>query len=199
MDYKSIAAVYADCFDKFGATNKGIDWPDQREVNKRYEAALAIVPVSVGTLLDVGCGYGGFFEYLSNSNIPVHYTGLDINENYIKYCKKKYYGVKFIVRDILEEGLNFRSDYVILNGVLTAKYDLSHDHMLEFSRKLVTACFEQCDYGLAVNFTSPCAEAKEKLFRPSFDEVGDLASELTSKFVIDHSYLPFEQMLYLYR
>lgn len=198
MSYLSIAKVYEDCFKKHGATCKGIDWPVQKEVETRYTEMLK--PVTDGsTLLDVGCGYAGLFEHIRKHKHSVKYSGLEINQPQYEYCVKKYPDIEFLLCDILKEEVDLSFDFVIMNGVLTAKYDLSFEEMYEYSKSLIAKCYKICRSCLSVNFTSPFAEKKDKLFSPSFCQVGDIAHQLTDKFCINHSYLGFEQCLYLYK
>lgn len=199
MSYLSIAKTYEDCFKKHGATCKGIDWPVQEEVEMRYAEMLK--PVTDGsTLLDFGCGYAGLFEYIKKHKSSVVYSGLEISQSQYNYCVNKYPDVEFFLCDVMQEDAEFSFDFVVMNGVLTAKYDLSFEEMYQYSRSLIGKCYNICRSCLSVNFTSPFADKKrEKLFSPSFCQVGDIAHQLTDKFSINHSYLGFEQCLYLYK
>ena len=197
--YKQIAKVYSDCFDRYGPTCKGLDWPCEEEVFLRYEAIASIIAPGA-SVLDFGCGYAGLLDFFIDCGRPVNYTGLDINSNYIDYCRSKHASTTFLIQDVMENDLVDDYDYIVLNGVLTARYSVSHESMLEFARDLLERCFLHCNQGLAVNFTSPYSNKhKDKLFCPTLDEVGSIACGLTSVFQINHSYLPFEQMLYLYK
>ncbi len=199
MNYLSIAKIYANLFDIHGPICKGIDWPNEAEILARYAAMIHWIP-NEANILDFGCGYAGLLKYLIENNIPINYIGLDINSNYIEYCKNTYPEINFYCVDIIREKFDCEVDYIVMNGVLTAKYNLCQSEMAFFANDLLRKCFSMCKKGMAINFTSPyCNKHKNKLFCPNLNEVGDMATSLTKKFIIDHKRLPYEQILYLWK
>lgn len=199
MNYLSIAKTYEIIFNKYGASPKGIDWPNEKKNKLRYEFFLKIIKPDNFSILDFGCGYAGFLNYIKNKkNKKIKYFGLDINKNCINYCKSKYPNFYFICCDILTNKINLKTDYVLMNGVLTAKYNLSDEKMLKVAEDLIRSCFSICKKELFVNFHSPyITKFKKKLFHPSFEVVAKIAKKNTNKFEIIHGQIPFEQILVL--
>jgi SAM-dependent methyltransferase len=199
MSYASIARVYENLFKQYGATCKGVDWPNQEETEIRYSEILKPV-TDESTVLDFGCGYAGLLEHIKRHRPSIQYYGLEINQPQYEYCLASYPQTKFFLCDVLKEDHDLHFDFVVMNGVLTAKYDLSFDEMYDYSNSLIEECYKICKFCLSVNFTSPFADKKnDKLFYPSLSQVGDIASRITKKFSINHNYLEFEQCLYLYK
>lgn len=63
-------------------------------------------------VLDVGCGFGNLLEYLPHD---INYVGIDINQNYINYAKKKYnLRGRFICADVTKLRLKEEKFDVIL-------------------------------------------------------------------------------------
>jgi SAM-dependent methyltransferase len=199
MSHLKIAQVYKDCFDRHGPTHKGVDWPNERDISTRYDKILNLIPVG-SSVLDFGCGYGGLLNRIQNRQINLEYTGLDINDNYINYCRSVYHNHRFHLCDVLSDECVLKADFLVLNGVLTAKYDLGQSEMHYLVQRILSICFGMCKVAVIVNFHSPHLDKPNpKLFCPSLDDVAKIAVGFTKKFLIDHSYLDFEQLLVMWR
>jgi ubiquinone/menaquinone biosynthesis C-methylase UbiE len=57
----------------------------------------SIIPFANKRILEVGCGWGSFFDFGFTCQ---KYTGIDINENFIKIAKQRYSAHEFICIDI---------------------------------------------------------------------------------------------------
>lgn len=80
-----------------------------------------------GTVLDVGCGFGGTLQYLKQQGFKKLY-GIDINEDSILYAKKKYSDIQFEVLDALNVDAFFLKktfDLIILFNSIYAIQDKS--------------------------------------------------------------------------
>lgn len=192
VKYSQICRHYENCFEKYGATHKGVDWPSEDQMLLRYNELLKIVKSTPCTLLDFGCGLAGL-RGVCNENIK--YFGLDISRKFIDYCESKYKDNRFFCIDVLKTPLDMKFDYIIMNGVLTAKFSLTHEEMMDYAKQLIKKCFSMCNKGLAVNFTSPFAtKHKDKLFCPHFSEI--IEAEVSTNFVVKHDYLSYEYAIF---
>ena len=59
--YLDIINHYESCFNKYGDSHKGVDWPKLEDVDKRYQVMLDIIKFDKfnffsPSLLDFGCG-----------------------------------------------------------------------------------------------------------------------------------------------
>lgn len=113
-----------------------------------YKCMLDMAP-SIGgsTVLDFGCGKGDFYGFLQQNNIPVSYTGVDLNPGLIDLAKQKYPGVPFSVFDITTEALTDTFDYIFLCGV----FNLKVQGLDELIRLTLKKLFSHCRIGLAYN------------------------------------------------
>ena len=67
------------------------------------------------SIIDIGCGYGAFFEFLSNrgSNDICTYFGYDVSIEVIKFCKERYLSrATFFTGSIP----TFKADFIIMSG-----------------------------------------------------------------------------------
>jgi SAM-dependent methyltransferase len=91
---REIAATFNSRFDAYGPTPEASLWFNKSRQLARFskltEAIVSRVSNTEVTIGDVGCGYGGFLDYLAkhNSEIRFKYYGYDIADRVIAYCSK---------------------------------------------------------------------------------------------------------------
>ena len=92
-------------------------------------------------------------------------------------------------------------DYIVMNGLFTAKCDLSFEAMLEYFQRLVRRVFAKARKGIAFNVMSKQVDwEREDLFHLPFDMLASfLAREVSRHFVIRHDYGLYEYTTYVYR
>lgn len=88
-----VARAYARRLDQCGPTAKGVFWRGEDWQHRRFVRLLDVIDTAHakdgGTSInDLGCGYGGFFEFLQD--LPVmresRYVGYDISQEMIDEC-----------------------------------------------------------------------------------------------------------------
>lgn len=157
---KEIARHYQNTFQQHGSTPKGVGWPNALTTNRLYDRMLRVIDNLYGieypTILDVGCGYGGLLDYIKNKKIKVDYTGLDILDDMIKAAKKRHPNKKFYQGDLLALYNTIGTfDYVVCNGVLTAKNENDLYTMINFAKTLIKKCLAVVVWVLLLIFVLP--------------------------------------------
>jgi len=179
-----------------GDRPEAVRWtaPGQRE---HYRAALDIGDLRGRSLLDYGCGTGGFYGFLRSEGINVSYRGCDINPHLIEHAKKKYPGAGFAVFDIEEELLDEEFDYILLCGVFNLKVQGIDDTIRNVLRKL----FARCRIGLGFNALSDHIPRKDYELNYSNPEsmLCFALDELSPHAAIRHDRIPFDYWLFVYR
>lgn len=203
--YLNIAKHYENCFEKYGDSHLGVDWPNQEDVFTRYNVMLDLIQDKSEniSLLDFGCGAGHLYEYIIKEGLfRINYSGLDVSQKFIDLCLKKYPDVKFLCADILEDSEKLPIvDYTIMNGVFTEKLDLSYEEMFTFFKKILLEVYKKTRKGLAFNVMSKFVDwEREDLFHLSFDDLGNfLTSEVNRNFIIRNDYGLYEYSVYIYK
>ncbi len=59
----------------------------------------------------------------------------------IEHARKRHPGFLFIQKDILKDNTELKANYVIMNGLLTEKIDLSFDEMRKYAKRLIKKGF----------------------------------------------------------
>lgn len=196
---------YSKTFALFGATPKGVDWGKPEDVELRYANMLAVIEDrnQKCSLLDVGCGYGGLFEYMGKTgkSKAIDYTGIDVCAAMINDGKKKYQaqGAQLRVQDIFK--CDQAHDYVVCSGILTQKLTASTLDMNAYANALIKYMFNICHKGIAFNImTTHCNFFAPNLYyRCPLDTFAFCTNELSRKVAIDHSYRLYEYTVYVYK
>ena len=205
-DYFTIAEHYRSCFEKFGDSHKGVDWPNLEDAEKRYSVMMSVIPDDLQVrVLDFGCGLGHLLEHIENQSFSnVNYTGLDINQESIDACLKKFPEHKFLCGDILGDGLEELEetyDVIIINGVFTVKRDLSFEDMWSFVKSCISILWEYTNNRMIFNVMSSHVDwEREDLFHLPIDLLADFLCEKISRdFVIRNDYQLYEYATIIYK
>ena len=137
---------YSESIKEFGISAQGVRWNNKYSQYKRFEAITKRMKkhLSTSTLVDVGCGFGEYFEYLKvNNKLPTKYIGIDCEKDMINICKKRFPNEEFRVVDVLNDDMIY-ADYHISSGALNI---LKHDEIEVFIAK----CFEYCHKAFIFN------------------------------------------------
>lgn len=126
----------------------------------RYRELNRIADLKGASVLEIGCGIGGFYEFCVN-NIEgggkgFAYKGIDIVPEMIDLDKKKYPEAEWDVCNILEDEVKELYDYVILCGVFNVATE-THE-----MKELLEKSFLYCKKGMAFNFISTYVNFKDK-------------------------------------
>lgn len=211
MSYIELVQHYENCFKAYGDNSKGVDWPNQKDAEIRYQVMLDILKFdqihksdrSRISILDFGCGLGHLYEYILKNKLDVEYTGLDLSPIFVEQCRKKYPDKNFIVLDLLqsEAQLTQNYDYITLNGVFTEKREMSYEEMLNYFKNLILKVYAVCDKGIAFNIMSKDVDwERDDLFHLPLNTLSSfLVKELTRDFIIRNDYGLYEYTVYLYK
>lgn len=201
---QALRAHYAGTFDRHGATSRGVDWGAPQDVEIRYSRMLDVIqedgsrPVS---LLDVGCGYGGLYQYAQSRGISLRYTGIDVADNMIAHATQAFPDARFICADVFEFEPDAPFDYVVCNGILTQKLSTSIKEMDRYCQRLIKRLFDCCGTGVAFNVMTTKVNfmAENLYYRNPVELLAYCMSEVTDKVRLDHAYPLYEYTMYLYK
>ena len=206
--YIDIVNHYEACFEKYGATSEGVDWPNKVDHDKRCAIMLDLIKNSTksgDSLLDFGCGYAYLIEYIKNyypSADQLIYSGLELSSKMIHYCNKTYPDRKFYNIDILHDNSTIpKHDFIIMNGVFTEKQSLSYNEMKNYLIDIILNVYSLCNIGIAFNVMSKHVDWERKdLFHLDESEIiSFLIKNVSRNFVIRNDYGLYEYTIYVYK
>ena len=209
-EYLKIVKHYENCFDQYGDSAKGVDWPTEKGANLRYQVMLDVIKFSnmkdhfsTPSILDFGCGTSGLYEFIIKSGLSdVKYSGLDLSEKYINKAKQKYPKNDYYRVDLLSEHSQLPSfDFVIANGVFTEKRELNFEDMWEYFQRMMLKIYPLARKGIAFNVMSKSVDWERwDLFHVSTDLMVDfIVSNFNRNFIIRNDYGLYEYTIYLYK
>lgn len=189
-----------------GPTHRGVLYPREEDVRKRFTVAAGLWESAEshfkGSVLDLGCGYGALLDYLTARNAAgIEYRGVDISSKMIEAAKERHPDAHFEVRDILADPLPERcADYVVVSGVLTAKFDVPQADMAEFAIQFLAASFRLCRKGMAFNVQNWYVPRRPDLFHWPFDEAAAfIHKHCSSHYTFRMDYGLYDYTAYVYR
>ena len=193
---KHLKEHYAAAFERHGATAKGVDWGEEADLVVRYDKMLAVMQKDfselppVPSLLDVGCGWGGLLRRARALALPVRYVGIDVVEPIIEHGRREFADADFRFGDVFELDAPSGFDFVVCNGILTLKLEVTIPAMEAFSRRLITKMFALCRHGIAFNLMSTRVNymVDNLYYQSPVELLAWLLSELSPRVRLDHGY-----------
>ncbi|RME67793.1 MAG: class I SAM-dependent methyltransferase, partial [Nitrospirae bacterium] len=132
---------------------------------RRYEAFLEVLPDLQGkSLIDLGCGRGDFLGFLKSKGIEVRYTGVDLNENFIKEAREAHPEGTFYVLDIEEVEIDETFDIALAIGVFNLKVADIRNSMINTLKRLFSLCKEVMCFDLIIK--EPTTDPELNAFLP---------------------------------
>ena len=180
MNYKSTNKLfYEKAVVQYGVSAKGVHWSNKETQYKRFEIIYKLLEedFKIASIVDAGCGFGDFYNYLYQNDIHLkYYLGVDCYEKMIELSRVRFPHVDFQLLDILEDDLP-RADYYIASGSLNI---LSRELFYRF----IERCYDASSKGFVFNFLT-----KKSFNRISIEDVISYCSSFGVKIITKNDYL----------
>lgn len=176
---------------------KSVAWGSRKSQEKRFEILSEIADLRVRSVLDVGCGLGDFYGWLSSTYRNIRYTGIDITPSMIEIASKSYPKTRFKIQNILDlKKLTPSYDYVFASGIFNRRI-AGHKY---FVTKTIEKMFALCKRGVAFNVMSTKADfMEENEYYADPGKMLDFCLNLSRKVVLRHDYMPHDFTVYIYK
>jgi len=170
---------YDKAIKEFGVCAQGVHWNSKYTQYKRFEIITKLIKKEIKTssLVDVGCGFGEYYNYLRNNHkIPEKFIGIDCEESMIKVSKKRFPEEEFYKIDVLKDPLVV-ADYYTCSGAMNI---MGYDDVALFIQR----CFEASNKGFIFNFLKILSFSHIKQY-----EVIDICKQYTNNIIVKENYL----------
>lgn len=177
-------------------------WVTQdRQVN-RFKKTVQIMNFKAASILDVGCGYGDFYQYMIENGINTKsYTGIDLLPEHCNIAKKNLPNTcKIITGDFLKTELE-KYDYCVLSGTLNY-YDKG---WFSFAHEIIDKMWTLAKKGIIFNIRSP--ESMDARSPDNARQIKDLspsywssyAHSMTKRYALYHDYVDYDYTIAMWK
>lgn len=188
---------YSRRFEQYGVEARTLGWGSKEDQLTRFETAEAYVNFSRKSIMDVGCGFADFCEFLLKKGIAIKkYKGVDINDRLIEVARKRFPKNEYEVRNILLNNYGaVQADIVALFGLLNFK--LHSIENLTYTREMIAAAWKIAEETLIVDFLSTRLSKnypkEDFVYYHDPKDILDISFELCDNVVLVHDYHPIPQ------
>ena len=189
---------YAERLARLGPVVQALGWRDEKQQELRFRVmADGCARLDGASVLDIGCGFGDFFDYLRARGYDVRYAGCDLSPDVLEVARSRHPGLAVERRDILQEPYPPRSfDYVFMSGIFNHRISDNDG----FLRQMLAAAFDACSHGIAANMTTTAVDYEDpQLYYFVPEDVLRYARTLTRRVALRHDYPLYEFTIFLYR
>ncbi len=179
-EQKRINKFYNDLLAKHGTKSaKTLDWIKVQDQLLRFKVLCNIGDINKRSVLDVGCGVGDLYAYLSLHFDNFKYLGIDINPVFIEKAYEKYPKAKFSVGEIFDVTKNF--DYIFASGSLSFNFPGAEKYYFDSIRKMYALA--KC--GVAFNMLDSRFYSETKVYKVyNYKDIAKFCATITDKYEI---------------
>jgi SAM-dependent methyltransferase len=195
-DRQTIIDRYSARFDQFGVHLDTLDVGRFYEV--QHDVHASIGDLNGKTLLDLGCGFAHYYEYLRKRGIAVRYIGYDFMEQFVAVDRERYPEATFEVRDVTNEEIAHEADYAVMCQVFNNRYRDSNN--TDVAKAIIRKAFAAVRIGLSIDFLSTYVNYEvPEMWYFSPEEMFRFGESLTPFVRLRHDYAPRHFTLFLFK
>jgi SAM-dependent methyltransferase len=197
-DRREYCQRYRERLARFHHDPRTLGW-DKGKQPERFQALTELLPIAhVGSLLDVGCGFGDLYPFLRERGFRGAYTGIDLVSELIEVGRTAYPEAELIVGDFTDYQRPDAFDVVLSSGIFNARLT-AEDHW-DYVRTTLGHMFDTCRVAACADFLSAYSDApRAGLFYAQPEAVFRFAKSLSRRVALLHDYMPFEFAVYVFK
>jgi len=164
---QTVSDYYSEKVRTHGATPRGVDWNDPDSQALRFAQISQVLPDNGPfTVLDLGCGYGAYYDYLAECYTDFSYLGLDISEAMVEHACGRHPGAsnaRFASGAHPGETL----DYAVASGIFNVRQHHSETEWRAFLFDTIAMMDDVSRHGFAFNCLTKYSDAdhmQERLY-----------------------------------
>lgn len=197
---ENIQNSYKQLYDLYGKSPKALGW-DKGKQFLRFHELTSLWQLKGSSILDVGCGFGDFIQFLKLREIDIfRYHGIDLVEEFLIAARKAHSGPQNTFRrgDLLSLPFGEQFDFCIASGTFNLKMEGvdGYDYIESNLRKM----FDLSRVGIAADFLTDRVDYKHPHnFNSSPEKILSIAYSLSRRVVLRNDYFPFEFAVVIYK
>jgi SAM-dependent methyltransferase len=196
-DRQLIIERYRQRLGQFGKDVRALASGTVERQRVRFEVLAGVGSLEGASILDLGCGFADFYDYLRQRGVSVDYTGYDISPDLIDLAKGRFPEARFEIRDIQESGFAGAYDYIVCSQ--TFNNLLRNENNLSLVKDVLARCYAACRKGMAFDMLTTYVDYREDhLFYYEPETIFRFCKSLTKRVTLRHDYPLFEFTVFLY-
>ena len=184
---------------QYGHSEKSLGWGEKGRQSLRYQVLAENWDLSDKVVLDIGAGFGDFYQQLQSS--VKGYIGLELLEEFVKqgnelYGKNKNFSLT--QADVSELDPFPECDVAFISGLFNFKLLKGENYI--FIEEILRKAFDASKVGVAANFITDRVDFMDPLiFYSSPESILKIVLGMTKRYAISQSYFPFEFSVFLHK
>lgn len=196
-DKERIIRRYDERLEKYGATIDALASGNVERHNLRFKISTEVGIKEGDSVLDLGCGFADYYQYLQEQGLKVNYTGYDINPSLVEKARQRFPYLDLQTKDILQDEFP-TFDYIVSSSCFNLP--LTEQDNYDFIAEIFQKCYEHANIGVAIDFNSSYVDFKStEGFHYDPEKVFSIAKKSTKRVALRHDYPLFEFCIYLFK
>ena len=190
-----IAEYYDALVEKYGHSAKACDYGKVESQRLKFKVLAEVLPLTGKRILDVGCGFADFADFVAAQYGNVHYVGIDVSPRMIEEAKRSHPELDVRLGNIFDDDPG-KFDVVFANGI----FYLLDANVWCLMKKAIRRMFQMCTQALAFNSLSIWApeRAREEFYADPLETIV-FCRTLTPWVVLRCDYHPRDFTVYMYK
>jgi len=190
-----IENYYSGLISEHGHDPRACDYGRPESQQKKFNIISDIITPDHKTLLDVGCGFCDYADFLKEKYPHVDYNGVDITKDFVEKSKIRHPNLNIQHMDIMQADPG-KFDVVTANGI----FYLLDQEAEKFMQDLISRMYELCNKSVAFNSLSAWADDKEEgEFYADPLKTVEFCRSITPNITLRHDYHSRDFTIYLHR
>jgi SAM-dependent methyltransferase len=201
---ENVTPIFGRRIRTFGNTPQGVMWKNAEGQQLRFEMLAGILdnlpPSTPISIHDFGCGYGAFFDFLSNlPQMPeIFYTGYDISNDMIAAARNRINDERASFIKATE--IKTPGDFTIVSGTYNLKVDVPDEPWNAYIRQSLKQIWSMTNQGLAFNMlNNNHPEQGDSLYYADADEFMEFCAQLSPNVSLIDDYPLHEWTIFIHR
>jgi predicted TPR repeat methyltransferase len=156
-----VAGYYSGKFAAHGATAAGVDWNSPESQALRFAELSQLFEPGPFSVIDYGCGYGAFADFLSAHALLNAYQGFDVAADMIADARRRHAAAP-ACRFVTDSAALEAADYTIASGIFNVRFDISDDDWLAYMVSTLDQMMALSTRGFAFNALTSYSDADRR-------------------------------------
>ena len=195
-EFCKIGSYYDALVSKYGHDPRSCDYGRPESQQRKFDVLSSVGALDGSRVLDVGCGFADFADYLAQAEKQVNYTGIDLSLCMVTEAQRLHPLLDIRHGNVLDLQSDNTFDVVFANGI----FYLLGDDAPGIMHNLILHLWSLCGQALAFNSLSTWASdpVENEYYADPLMTVA-FCRQLTPWIVLRHDYHHRDFTIYMYR